>query len=158
VGRPSITHSLGGHTHCYHSQAPMRRLVPNEPLYPCSTICQAQHPQTCSQAHEPSLPCNPSFDAIRPQTSYLSHLTLLAVICQKIHDMWFDPHLAWEHIHLLTKGESAHHKKMANMAMRLNNGTKATNASNRGYTGQLPPIYFSEKKKNKARVPRHVLG
>ena len=28
----------------------------------------------------------------------------------------------------------------------------------RGYTGQFPPIYFSEQHKNKARVPRHVLG
>jgi hypothetical protein len=55
--------------------------------------------------------------------------TWYADICQKIHDMQFDPCLAWEHIRLFTKGELAHHKKMTNMAMRLPDGTKATNAS-----------------------------
>jgi len=73
--------------HCYHSQAPMRRLVPNEPLYPCSTICQAQHPQTCSQAHEPALPCNPIFDAIQSQTSYLSHHPHSVTPCPRQHGM-----------------------------------------------------------------------
>jgi hypothetical protein len=55
--------------------------------------------------------------------------TWYADICQKIHDMQFDPHLAWEHIRLLAKGELAHHKKMTNMAMQLPDGTKATIAS-----------------------------
>jgi hypothetical protein len=67
-------------------------------------------------------------------TRHISHAvshakaTWYADICQKIHDMRFDPRLAWEHICLLTKGKSACHKKMTNMAMRLPNGTKATNA------------------------------
>ena len=38
--------------------------------------------------------------------------------------MWFDPRLAWEHIRLLTKGKTAHHNKLTNMAMRLPNGNK----------------------------------
>ncbi len=33
-----------------------------------------------------------------------------ADICSKIHDMQMEPRLAWEHICLLTKGESAHHQ------------------------------------------------
>ncbi len=72
---------------------------------------------------------------LRCLTHHISHAvshakaTWYADICQKIHDMRFDPRLAWVHIRLLTKGESAHHKKMTNMAMRLPNGTKATNAS-----------------------------
>jgi hypothetical protein len=36
--------------------------------------------------------------------------TWYAAICQKIHDMNMDPKLAWEHIRLLTKGETAHHQ------------------------------------------------
>ena len=48
---------------------------------------------------------------------------------QKIHDMKFNPRLAWEHICLLTKSKLAHHNKMTNMAMQLPGGTKATNAS-----------------------------
>ena len=43
--------------------------------------------------------------------------TWYADICQKIHDMKFNPRLAWEHICLLTKGESVHHNKVTNMAM-----------------------------------------
>jgi hypothetical protein len=33
-----------------------------------------------------------------------------ADICSKIHDMQMEPRLAWEHIRLLTKDESAHHQ------------------------------------------------
>jgi hypothetical protein len=44
-------------------------------------------------------------------------------------DMRMKPHLAWEHIRLLTKGESAHHQQHTAMAMRLPNGSHATNAS-----------------------------
>ena len=68
-------------------------------------------------------------------TRHISHAvshakaTWYADICQKIHDMRFDPRLAWEHIRLLTKGEMAHHNKLTNMAMQLPNGNKATNAS-----------------------------
>ena len=42
----------------------------------------------------------------------VSHVkaTWYAAICQKIHDMNMDPKLAWEHIRLLTKGETAHHQ------------------------------------------------
>jgi hypothetical protein len=43
--------------------------------------------------------------------------------CAKIHNMKMDPRLAWEHIRLLTKGESAHHRKHTTMAMRLPDGT-----------------------------------
>jgi hypothetical protein len=50
-------------------------------------------------------------------------------IFQKIHDMKFNPRLAWEHICLLTKGKSAHQNKVTNMAMQLPDGTKVTNAS-----------------------------
>jgi hypothetical protein len=55
--------------------------------------------------------------------------TWYADICQKIHNMRFDPSLAWEHNRLLTKGKTAHHNKMTNMTMQLPNGTKATIAS-----------------------------
>ena len=56
-------------------------------------------------------------------TRHISHAvshakaTWYADICQKIHDMWFNPRLAWEHIRLLPKGETAHHNTMTNMAM-----------------------------------------
>jgi hypothetical protein len=43
--------------------------------------------------------------------------------------MRFNPRAAWEHVRLLAKGETAHHKKTVNMAMRLLDGTRATNAS-----------------------------
>ncbi len=40
-----------------------------------------------------------------------------------------DPPLAWKRIHLLTKGESAHHEKKTIMAMRLPDRLRASNAS-----------------------------
>jgi hypothetical protein len=40
-----------------------------------------------------------------------------------------EPRLAWEHIRLLTKGESAHHQRRPTMAMRLPDGTQANNAA-----------------------------
>jgi hypothetical protein len=52
-----------------------------------------------------------------------------ADVCSKIHNMCMDPRLAWEHIRLLTKGEAAHHEKKTAMAMRLPDGSRATNAS-----------------------------
>jgi hypothetical protein len=52
-----------------------------------------------------------------------------ANICAKIHDMQMNPLLAWEHIRLLTKGETAHHSKSTAMTMKLPDGTRATNAS-----------------------------
>jgi hypothetical protein len=55
--------------------------------------------------------------------------TWYAAICQKIHDMNMDPRSAWEHIRLLTKGETAHHQRRSTMAMRLPDGTRATNAA-----------------------------
>ncbi len=55
--------------------------------------------------------------------------TWYADICQKIHDMRMEPRLAWENIRLLTKGKSAHHQRQTTMAMRLPDGTQATNAS-----------------------------
>ncbi len=52
-----------------------------------------------------------------------------AKLCFKIHNMQFNPHVAWEHIRLFAKGKTAHHQKNLNMAMRLPDGTKATNSS-----------------------------
>jgi hypothetical protein len=46
-----------------------------------------------------------------------------ADVCSEIHDMRMEPHLAWEHIRLLAKGKSAHHKQKTTMAMRLPDGT-----------------------------------
>ncbi len=54
--------------------------------------------------------------------------TWYAEICSKIHNMRMDPHLAWAHICLLTKGESSHHEKKTTMAMRLPDGLRASNA------------------------------
>jgi hypothetical protein len=55
--------------------------------------------------------------------------TWYAHICQKNHDMKMEPRLAWEHIRLLTKCESAHHQCRPTMAMQLPNGTRAKNAA-----------------------------
>jgi hypothetical protein len=55
--------------------------------------------------------------------------TWYADICQKIHDMNMEPRLAWEHIHILTKGESAHHQRQSTIAMQLPNGKRATTAA-----------------------------
>ena len=43
----------------------------------------------------------------------------------KIHDMNMNPKVAWEYIRILTGGETAHHKKTQNMAMRMENGKLA---------------------------------
>jgi hypothetical protein len=48
-------------------------------------------------------------------------------ICSNIHNMRFNPHLAWENINLLTGDETAHHKTNINMAMKLDNGDLASN-------------------------------
>jgi hypothetical protein len=50
-------------------------------------------------------------------------------ICLHIHDMQENPRLAWGYIHIFTGGKTAHHKKFFNMAMRLPNGTLASNSS-----------------------------
>ena len=55
--------------------------------------------------------------------------TWYAHICQKNHDMNMEPRLAWEHICLLIKGESAHHQRRPTMAMQLPDGTRASNAA-----------------------------
>jgi hypothetical protein len=52
-----------------------------------------------------------------------------AQLCLKIHNMPFNPRVAWEHIRLLAKGKTAHHQKNLHMAMRLPDGTRATNSS-----------------------------
>ena len=49
-------------------------------------------------------------------------------ICANIHNMGINPRLAWESIHLLTGGETTHHKTNINMAMKLDNGKLASNA------------------------------
>ena len=49
-------------------------------------------------------------------------------ICSNIHNMRFNPRLAWENINLLTGGETAHHKTNINMTMKLENGELASNA------------------------------
>jgi hypothetical protein len=43
--------------------------------------------------------------------------------------MQIEPCLVWEHICLLTKGKSAHHQQHTAMAMRIPDGSRATNAS-----------------------------
>jgi hypothetical protein len=48
-------------------------------------------------------------------------------LCEKIHQMNMDPRTAWEHIHILTGGETAHHTSTINMAMKLENGNLASN-------------------------------
>ncbi len=49
-------------------------------------------------------------------------------ICEKIHNMRMNPWLAWENIRILTGRETAHHKTTINMAMKMENGTLASNA------------------------------
>jgi hypothetical protein len=41
--------------------------------------------------------------------------------------MQSNPCVAWEYIHLLTGGTTVHHKKKAQMAMKMANGKLATN-------------------------------
>ena len=50
-------------------------------------------------------------------------------ICLHIHDMQVNPRLAWEYICILMGGKTAHHKKSVNIAMRLPDGTLASNSS-----------------------------
>jgi hypothetical protein len=49
-------------------------------------------------------------------------------MCGKIHNMRMNPRLAWENIRILTGRETAHHKTTINMAMKMENGTLASNA------------------------------
>ena len=49
-------------------------------------------------------------------------------ICTNIHNMRMNPRLAWENIHLLTGGETTHHKTNINMVMKLESGELASNA------------------------------
>jgi hypothetical protein len=56
-------------------------------------------------------------------------VTWYADICSKIHDMRMELRLAWAHIRLLQKGESAHLQKKTTMAMHLPDGSHATNAT-----------------------------
>ena len=51
-----------------------------------------------------------------------------SVICSNIHNMRFNPCLAWENINLLADGETAHHNTNINTAMKLENGDLASNA------------------------------
>jgi hypothetical protein len=55
--------------------------------------------------------------------------TWYADVCSKIHYMCMEPRLAWAHIRLLAKGESAHHQKKTTMVMRLPDGLCAANVS-----------------------------
>ncbi len=55
--------------------------------------------------------------------------TWYADVCSKIHNMHMEPRLAWEHICLLTKGKAAHHEKRTTMAMRLPDGSHASNSA-----------------------------
>ena len=50
-----------------------------------------------------------------------------AHLCEHIHDMSMNPRKAWEYIRILTKGETAHHRKAKDMALRRANGKIATN-------------------------------
>jgi hypothetical protein len=66
-------------------------------------------------------------------SKHIKDLVLLAKskwysnICSHIHDMRMNPRIAWENIRTLMGGESAHHKRVVNMAMKLPDGTLATN-------------------------------
>jgi hypothetical protein len=50
-----------------------------------------------------------------------------AHLCSKIHNMRSNPRVAWEYICLLTKGNTAHHNKKLQMAMKMTNGKLASN-------------------------------
>ncbi len=50
-----------------------------------------------------------------------------AHLCSKIHDMQSNPCVAWECIRLLTRGTTVHHKKKAQVAMKMANGKLANN-------------------------------
>ena len=59
----------------------------------------------------------------------LAKLRWYSNICLHIHDMGVNPRLAWEYDNIITSGEMAHHKKLVIMAMRLPNGSLASNSS-----------------------------
>jgi hypothetical protein len=67
-------------------------------------------------------------------TKHIKDLVLLAKsrwysnICSHIHDACMIPQIAWENIRTLTGGESAHHKRVINMAIKLPDGSLATNS------------------------------
>ena len=50
-----------------------------------------------------------------------------ANLAEGVHDMQFNPRLEWEYIKLLVKGETAHHNRRTNMAMRNEDGSLAQN-------------------------------
>ena len=45
-----------------------------------------------------------------------------AHLCGHIHDMSMNPRKAWENIRILTKGETAYHRKANDMALKRANG------------------------------------
>ncbi len=73
--------------------------------------------------------------SLKRMTKQVKDMVLLAKsrwysnICLHIHDMQVNPWLAREYIRILTGGETVHHKKLINMAMRLPDGTLASNSS-----------------------------
>ena len=50
-----------------------------------------------------------------------------ANLAEGVHDMPFNPRLAWEYIRLLAKVETARHNRRTNMAMRNEDGSLAQN-------------------------------
>jgi hypothetical protein len=110
-------------------------MVPNEPDNACSLI--KEHNEIL-HAINPELPIVTQ-DIMQAELKCLNRHVTHAVnharakwyadICSKIHDMRMEPRLTWEHICILTKGESAHHLQCTAMAMCLPDGSHATNAS-----------------------------
>ena len=49
-----------------------------------------------------------------------------ANLAEGVHDMPFNPRLAWENIKLLAKGETVHHNRNTNMVMRNEDGSLVT--------------------------------
>ncbi len=101
------------------------------------------------------------FKCLKRHIAYaVSHANAVwyADVCSKIHDMRMEPRLAWEHICLLAKGKSAHHKQKTTMAMHLPDGTQATNALEN--MSVLSPHFhkvFNTHHTADPSIPEHVL-
>jgi hypothetical protein len=108
------------------SQATLALLLSNRNQLLHAVKCASHLPQSIQSTMQANLQCLNRHITI---SVFNVKAKWYAKLCLKIHNMQFNPHVAWEHIRLLAKGKTAHHQKNLNMAMQLPDGTKATSSS-----------------------------
>jgi hypothetical protein len=62
-----------------------------------------------------------------PYCLHIGVVGTAAHLCSKIHNMRSNPHVAWEYICPLTKGNTVHHKKKVQIARKMTDGKLASN-------------------------------